>query len=380
MCCVCKKTSRHPNSVQCEGCMACAHAKCAGYKTFAEAATSNDFFFCGPCGKLRKTGAPRPSPLKTPSLSTRQSVPPSVSAPSIANNDTSSSPSVENSSDKQLDISSPVLFASSPCNNSSLSSPSRSFYSTPFHPDDVVGPSCPINSSASPILGSRQTLPIDAKRHDNPPIPFMPDLSILVSPNGRPQNSSLSQVDENINALSDEIPEIQPHHHDHNYNSIPHLMSLNIQPSVPPASTPPSFHPDLPSLDDVMETHISTLDHIPKACRDTCAAILSSLLNKATNDPSSFNYRLILLFSKVVLFTPLRGGRNSSRNLSSAIADRLRRWSQGQFIPLWTEARDNQVKVQRRARRQNIDPTQDNNARRAEKLARSGQYGRAIQV
>lgn len=251
--------------------------------------------------------------------------------------------------------------------------------------------SSPLAPLASPILDSQQTLPIIAADRRSPlPIPVMPDLSVLVTPNGRPQESDLQdsfcQVGENNNNVaSDEIQEIQPHHLDHDYGSVPSLMSLNIpqptstQPSFNlPASTLP-FHPDLPPLDDVMETHISTLDHIPKACRDTSAAILSSLLHKAVNDPSPFNYRLILLFPKAVLFSPLRGGRNSSRNLTTTIADRLRRWSQGQFISLWNEARANQAKVQRRTRRQ-LNPTQDYNARRAEKLARSGQYGRAIQA
>ena len=254
--------------------MASAHAKCAGYKTFSEAAASNNPFFCAPCDNVRKTGAPRPSPIK-PSQLTRQSVNCStfpVPAPT--------SPIHDSVTPKDGSSTSPLSNASHDI--SSCLSPSGSIYSTTIPSVNFIKASSPIASLASPILDSQQTLHITAGRRFPQPIPVMPDLSIHVTPNGRPQES-LSQVDD--------IPEIQPHYLDHDYNLVPSLMSLNIpQPtSTPPASTLP-FHPDLPPLDDVMETHIFTLEHIPKACRNMSAAILSSLLHKAVNDPSLFNY------------------------------------------------------------------------------------------
>ena len=226
MCCVCLKSSRHRNSVQCDGCMASAHAKWAGYKTFADAAASNDLFFCGPCDKVRKTGASRPSPVN-PSQSTRQSVnvsPPQILAPF--------SPVCASVTPKDRSSLSPLSNASHDI--SSRSSPSRSIYSTPINSDDFMDASSPLAPLASPILDSQQTLPIIAADRRSPlPIPVMPDLSVLVTPNGRPQESDLQdsfcQVGENNNNVaSDEIQEIQPHHLDHDYGSVPSLMSLNI--------------------------------------------------------------------------------------------------------------------------------------------------------
>ena len=74
MCCVCLRTSRHPDSVQCERCLACAHCSCAGFRTYAEAQSSNRLFFC----KNRSFGGPPPSPVGSPpsSLSKSQYVTP----------------------------------------------------------------------------------------------------------------------------------------------------------------------------------------------------------------------------------------------------------------------------------------------------------------
>lgn len=371
MCCVCLKTSRHSDSVQCDACLACAHCKCAGFRTYAEAAESNALFFCRACDLFWKNREPRPSPIRPPSSS-----PHPVNGPSPKS---VSSPSPTLASSALSPISYLANLANSPLSRSLFTTPVRVSATQPpeVSPSVSIGvtpngrrdsPTQPQGASTneasvvftqpSQIFDSQQSIP-------------MLDPSIPVSPNGRPPPSP----------AVDRIPDTQPHHLDHDYDTVPSLMSLNIPPpAIPPPLPAPLFHPDLPSLDDVLETLITTLEHIPRACRDSCAASLTSLITKAVSDPTSYNYRLILMFPKAVLFSPIRGGRNSSRNLVATILDRLRRWSQGHFIPLWNEARDNQAKIQRRTRRRNNNPSKDFGALRAEKLARSGQYGRAIQA
>ena len=151
--------------------------------------------------------------------------------------------------------------------------------------------------------------------------------------------------------------------------------------SIPAPSTSIPAHPALPPIDDILEFRISLIDHIPRSCRDSCAAALSSLHNAILADPSFHNWHALFLFPKVILFSPLRGGRSSARSLPDVIKDRLQRWSRGEFLNLWSDARGNQEKLDRKNRRRQAQaPVATPNARRAEKLARSGQYGRAVQA
>ena len=88
VCCVCLKASRHTNSVQCDACLACAHCKCAGFRTYAEAEESNALFFCRACDLLRKNHKPRPSPIRTPltsPLTVRGISSTSAASPTLAN-------------------------------------------------------------------------------------------------------------------------------------------------------------------------------------------------------------------------------------------------------------------------------------------------------
>ena len=163
---------------------------------------------------------------------------------------------------------------------------------------------------------------------------------------------------------------------DHNY-AVPSLMDLQVPPPQP--SLP--HIPDLPPLSEVLQTYISTLDHIPRARRDSCAIELSIIQEKIVSDPSVYNWTLLLIFAKCVLFTPLRGGRGPSRNLPSVIDDRLKLWSQGRFRDLWENAKSNQQKVQRRQQRRSSEGlSKDINAKRALSKARAGQYRNALQA
>ena len=88
----------------------------------------------------------------------------------------------------------------------------------------------------------------------------------------------------------------------------------------------------------------------------------------------------MLIFAKLILAVPLRGGKNSC-NIVTIVNDRLKRWAQGQYINLWLEAEASQTKWKRRQLRQNANSSQLSfNAKRAEAKGRSGQYRNALQA
>ena len=291
--------------------MACAHCKCAGYKTYAEAAASDTLFFCKHCDQLRKTHVPRASPISKQTGSHLQGLSASALSP-LANPRSRSTP--------PSPVDSPSNFMTPPSNLSPV------------------------------ILDSQQSIPVI---RDEPP----PVFDIPPSPT---QSSGMSS-------------------RDHDY-AVPPLMSLDVPcPATIQASLSP-LHPDIPSLDLVLATYVTTLNHIPRACRDSCCYTLSVLHSNIVNDPSIFNWSLLLLFPKTVLASPPRG-RQNSRNLPSIMKDRLSRWSQGLYNSLWSETVANQAKLRRRKSHQTKNTSQqDFNSRRAEAKAQSGQFRNALQA
>ena len=321
MCCECLKPSRQPNSVQCEGCLACAHCTCAGFRTYAEASASNILFFCKTCNGVRQNNIPRPSPIPP---SKQQSTSPGLASSPLS--------PLANSPPKQATRASPV--------------------DSPF--------STPLTSPDSQTFSSQASIPIQSRQPPPPPI-NLPPFNLPPSPN--PASPTTPPT---------------PTSQDHAY-AIPPLMSIEIPPSS--SSTLESPHPDLPNLDIVLATHITTLNHIPKASRDSCCYALSVLHNNIVSNPSIYNWSLLLLFSKLVLANPVRGGKNS-RNVSSIVNDRLKRWSEGHFSTLWSDSQANQGKLSRRQRQSKSQSNSQSafNAKKAESKASSGQYRNALQA
>ena len=261
---MCLKVSRQADSVQCDACLACANCKCAGFRTYSEAAFSNKIFLCRQCDIQRQTDIPRPSPMaKATSISaaTISAFPLSPLANPTPNKD----------------------FATP---NSTPISPAHSAYMTPHSPD-------------RDLLHSQRSVPMQAyphapaRRSDFRCIP-PPQLHLPASP--APSHSSGAALHNSSQ--------------DHDY-AVPPLMLMNLPPpttnttSASTTSFLPTTHPSLPNLDIVLGTHISTLSHIPRACRDTCCFTLSSLFNNIVNDPSVHNWSLLLIFAKSVLAVPI---------------------------------------------------------------------------
>ena len=151
---------------------------------------------------------------------------------------------------------------------------------------------------------------------------------------------------------------------DHDY--VQPLMSINLDIPLP------NSQPNLPSIDDICETYISLISHIPFSCRDQVSDLFSIHLEKACHDPSFRNFHVLFLIPKLILFSPVRRGKNTGRNQKTAILDRIRRFHSGDFLPLWNEAVSNQAKLSRAIRKSQPSATVSSNARRAEKFARLG--------
>ena len=160
---------------------------------------------------------------------------------------------------------------------------------------------------------------------------------------------------------------------DHDY--VQPLMSVNF------VERPLSSSPSLPSIDNIFETHISLISHIPFGCRDQVADLFSIFMDKVTHEPTFLNFHILLSIPKLVLFSPLRRGKNSNRQWKSVILERVRRFHMGDYCSLWEDATANQSKLTRSQRKsQNSSQSSNSNAKRAERFARLGQYSKAIQA
>ena len=312
--------------------MASAHCKCAGFRTYKDAAASNALFFCQQCDRQRRTNIPRPSPIRQASLpvhSFARSSPahPTPTAEFVTPNTTPTSPAI-----------------------------SASAFSTPSLDLDLFN-----SQHTIPIHSSRIAVPDHSDIRSLPP----PQFHIPPSPYSSPPHPRVTSGNQQSNS------------HDHIY-AVPSLMSIDT-PTAP--NFIPTPHPDLPNLDLVLSTHINTLSHIPRSCRDSCCFTLSTIYGNIVSAPSVFNWSLLLIFAKLILAVPARGGRNS-RNIVSIVNDRLKLWSQGQYVSLWKAAEAAQSKVRRRQQQhQHSNPSQESfNAKRAEAKGRAGQYRNALQA
>ena len=88
--------------------------------------------------------------------------------------------------------------------------------------------------------------------------------------------------------------------------------------AVAPSSSPgpaPSPSDALPALDSILRLRIPTLQHVPKAARDSWALLLSDALSAVVADPSLVGpWCKFFMLSKCVLANPPRGGRSHWRD------------------------------------------------------------------
>jgi hypothetical protein len=92
--------------------------------------------------------------------------------------------------------------------------------------------------------------------------------------------------------------------------------------SLNPTSAPVAqeIPTNLPTIEDVLHTRISTLRHIPKAVRNDLSLHFTRILENISHHPDSvIHWTYLLLFPKCVLFAPSRGGKMHFRERQDAI-------------------------------------------------------------
>ena len=140
----------------------------------------------------------------------------------------------------------------------------------------------------------------------------------------------------------------------------------------------PLSPPSLPSLSTVLQSHIPTLQHVPKGARDLWAKTFSSCLSAVASSIDDIDHWLrLFMLAKCVLASPAAGHRLRWREILQHVKERLRRWSDGEWLSLWSEAlADGQSLASRRDKSTSAPPT--HNIRRAKHAVQNGQYSMAI--
>ena len=111
---------------------------------------------------------------------------------------------------------------------------------------------------------------------------------------------------------------------------------ISSSPSTPLTTACPSTL--LPTFSDILAARISTVRHIPGACRRGVAASLSSLISAFVHCQSWEALHRLQCFPKLVLRAPKRAGKKHAKQLALDIARRLRLFEANQMATLWVEA------------------------------------------
>ena len=96
--------------------------------------------------------------------------------------------------------------------------------------------------------------------------------------------------------------------------------------------------PLCPSFEDILGARISTVRHIPSACRANVAACLASLLEAFLQKQSWEALHRLQCFPKLVLRAPRRAGKTHAKQTAMDISRRLRTFQSGQVASLWAES------------------------------------------
>jgi hypothetical protein len=134
----------------------------------------------------------------------------------------------------------------------------------------------------------------------------------------------------------------------------------------------------LPDLDVIVKVNVPTLHHVPKGCRDAWAKALSRVVASISASPTDLNkWGLLFMLTKCVLVSPARSIRQSWQATSKLVKERLKRWSNNDFLGLWSTVLSEAEKHKRSRRMSDIH---SNNIRRARLAAEQGQFHKAIQA
>ena len=154
-------------------------------------------------------------------------------------------------------------------------------------------------------------------------------------------------------------------------------------PALPPAG--PSPIDALPDLDSVLSLRVPTLQHVPKAVRDSWAHIVSEVLSAIVSNPSEVGpWCKLFMLSKCLLANPPRGGRSHWRDTLKLVRSRIQKWRDGEFMGLWAEVSANIRGLRSRSVRSKSKTTSAESLRRsnstcARRAVEDGQYKKALQ-
>ena len=153
-------------------------------------------------------------------------------------------------------------------------------------------------------------------------------------------------------------------------------------PSLHASAPPPPIPCALPTLSSVFQTHIPTLQHVPKGVRDVWAKALHVCLSEVVRDPADLSlWTRLFMLAKCVLASPAAGHRLPWREILQRVKGRLQRWFAGDLGSLWLEACASGHSLSKRADSSASTSSQrSNNVRRAKLAVQDGQFTKALQA
>ena len=141
--------------------------------------------------------------------------------------------------------------------------------------------------------------------------------------------------------------------------------------------------PSLPSILEIVQVSLPTLQHVPKGVRSEWAALLADLSSDIVRNPLCLEkWRRLFMLPRCILASPVRGGRSHWRQTLETVRRRIRRWKAGDFIGLWSDVEEENSRWSRKRRPKAPSPNSLRlaNARRAKRLTEEGQYKKALQA
>lgn len=125
----------------------------------------------------------------------------------------------------------------------------------------------------------------------------------------------------------------------------------------------------LPHIDEVSALDVPTMRRIPKRARQRFAQALSAAASAAAHHNTTASWTRLLMLPKCVARAPVRGGKRSA---AEAVLVALDAWERGDWQKLWRQATAQAAKHATRGA-----PSETFRIRRAEALAREGEFSRA---
>ena len=119
--------------------------------------------------------------------------------------------------------------------------------------------------------------------------------------------------------------------------SMPNAMAnAPLSPHTPLSTAcPPNLSP---SFEVLLASRISTVRHVPGACRGAVALCLASLVESFVKHQSWESLHQLQCFPKLVLRAPKRAGKSHAKQVAHEISRRLHLFNLGELATLWGEA------------------------------------------